>query len=323
MTVLKLFKKTVVSGVLGMASLTTFAAEFPTKPINIVVPFGAGSATDSLARGVAKGLSERLGQPVTVENKAGAGGNVGASFVARSQPDGYTLMMGTNGPMAANPSLYSNLPFDPVADFAQVALMGKLPMVLIANADVPSQRLSELIDDAKRNPGKINFGASNTTGRVWIELLKREAGIDVATIIYSNVGGMMTDLISGRVSYAIENVGPSVPQIAAGKVRALAVTSKERAAILAQTPTMAEDGIDDYDLTVWFALFAPKGTPDNVVELLNKEANAVLAGEEVQRLAAQIGMAPAPGSAGDLRRYQQAEVNNWKTLVELTGVTIQ
>lgn len=320
---LKIFKKTAAICAFSLASFATIAADFPNKPINIVVPFGAGSATDILARGVAKGLSERIGQPVTIENKAGAGGNVGASSVARSQPDGYTLLMGTNGPMAANASLFNNLPFHPVDDFEQVALMGRLPMVLIANADVKSRNLTELIKEAKQHPGTINFGASNTTGRVWIELLKREAGIDVATILYSNVGGMMTDLISGRVSYAFENVGPSMPQISAGKIRALAVTSKERAAILPAIPTMAEGNIDKHDLIVWFALFAPKGTPEKIVTLLNKEVNAVLMSEEVQRLASQIGMTVAPGTPAELKAYQQSEVNNWKQLIDLTGVTIQ
>lgn len=297
-------------------------AAYPDKPINIVVPFGAGSATDILARGMAKGLSERLGQPVTVENKAGAGGNIGANVVARSQPDGYTLMMGTNGPMAANVSLYNNLPHDPVADFAPVALMGKLPMVLIANPEVKARTLPELIQEARAKPGTINFGASNTTARVWIELLKRAADIDVATVLYSNVGGMMTDLISGRISYAFENVGPSLPQIAAGKIQAVAVTSKERAAFAPEVPTVGEGGLDKYDLVVWFAMFAPKGTPAEVIDRLNREANAVLKSDELQQLAKQIGMTPTPGSAADLKAYQASEVKNWRELVDLTGVSI-
>ncbi|MDF3847902.1 Bug family tripartite tricarboxylate transporter substrate binding protein [Achromobacter denitrificans] len=306
---------------LGAACMNASAA-FPDKPINMVVPFGAGSATDTLARGVAKGLSERLGQPVTVENKPGAGGGIGAAYVARSAPDGYTLLMGTNGPMAANASLYQRLPYDPVKDFAPVALMGRLPMILIGNADAKATTLPELIAAARAQPGVLNFGASNTTARVWVELLKRMADVDVATVLYSNVGGMMTDLMSGRITYAFENVGPSLPQIAAGKVRALAVTTPQRAPFAPDIPTVAESGLDKHELVVWFAMFAPRGTPAPVVERINAEVNRVLGTDELRQLSAQIGMTPAAGSPKDLEAYQESEVKNWRSLVDMTGVRI-
>lgn len=307
--------------VLGTACLTANAA-FPDKPINMVVPFGAGSATDTLARGVAKGLSERLGQPVTVENKPGAGGGIGAAYVARSAPDGYTLLMGTNGPMAANASLYQHLAYDPIKDFAPVALMGRLPMILIGNADAPATTLAELVAAAKAKPGTLNFGASNTTARVWVELLKSMAGIDVTTVLYSNVGGMMTDLMSGRISYAFENIGPSLPQVSAGKVRALAVTTPQRASFAPDIPTVAESGLDQHELVVWFAMFAPRGTPEPVVERINAEVNKVLETAELRQLSAQIGMTPAGGSAAALKTYQENEVQNWRKLVDMTGVRI-
>ncbi|MEI2417624.1 tripartite tricarboxylate transporter substrate binding protein [Orrella sp. JC864] len=297
-------------------------AAYPDKPIHIVVPFGAGSGTDTLARGLAKGLGEKLGQPVAVENKAGAGGGIGTSYVARSNADGYTLLLSTNGPMAANASLYRQLPYDPVEDFAPIVLMGRLPMILIANDDAPAASLQELIAAAKANPGAINFGASNTTARVWVELLKKMAGIDVTTVLYSNVGAMMTDLLSGRISYAFENVGPSLPQISAGKVRALAVTSPQRAAFAPGVPTVAESGFSEHELVVWIALFAPKGTPAEVVARINRAANELLQGEALRALAAQIGMAPAGGPPADLQAYQRAEVRNWRQLVDMTGVTI-
>ncbi|MCY1515657.1 hypothetical protein D9M68_502530 [compost metagenome] len=306
---------------LGAACMNASAA-FPDKPINMVVPFGAGSATDTLARSVAKGLSERLGQPVTVENKPGAGGGIGAAYVARSAPDGYTLLMGTNGPMAANASLYQRLPYNPIKDFAPVALMGRLPMILIGNADTKASTLPELIAAARAQPGALNFGASNTTARVWVELLKRMADVDVATVLYSNVGGMMTDLMSGRISYAFENVGPSLPQIAAGKVRALAVTTPQRASFAPDIPTVAESGLDKHELVVWFAMFAPRDTPPPVVARLNAEVNQVLATPELRQLATQIGMAPAAGSPADLKAYQEDEVKNWRNLVAMTGVRI-
>ncbi|MFE0841139.1 Bug family tripartite tricarboxylate transporter substrate binding protein [Achromobacter insolitus] len=306
---------------LGAACLNASAA-FPDKPINMVVPFGAGSATDTLARGVAKGLSERLGQPVTVENKPGAGGGIGAAYVARSAPDGYTVLMGTNGPMAANASLYQRLPYDPVKDFAPIALMGRLPMILIGNASAKATTLPELVAAAKAQPGAINFGASNTTARVWVELLRHMADIDVTTVLYSNVGGMMTDLMSGRISYAFENVGPSLPQIAAGKVRALAVTTPQRAPFAPDIPTVAESGLDRHELVVWFAMFAPRDTPAPIVERINAEVRQVLDTAELRQLSAQIGMTPAAGSPADLKAYQEDEVKNWRKLVDMTGVRI-
>lgn len=306
---------------LGAACLNASAA-FPDKPINMVVPFGAGSATDTLARGVAKGLSERLGQPVTVENKPGAGGGIGAAYVARSAPDGYTVLMGTNGPMAANASLYQRLPYDPVKDFAPIALMGRLPMILIGNASAKATTLPELVAAAKAQPGAINFGASNTTARVWVELLRHMADIDVTTVLYSNVGGMMTDLMSGRISYAFENVGPSLPQIAAGKVRALAVTTPQRAPFAPDIPTVAESGLDRHELVVWFAMFAPRDTPAPIVERINAEVRQVLDTAELRQLSAQIGMTPASGSPADLKAYQEDEVKNWRKLVDMTGVRI-
>jgi len=297
-------------------------AAFPDKPVNIVVPFGAGSSTDILARGVAQELSKVWGQPVTVDNKPGAGGAIGSSSVARSKPDGYTLLMGTNGPMAANPSLYKNLAYDPLRDFTPVVLMGRLPMVLIANKDTEPMNVTELVAVAKKHPGTLNFGASNTTARVWVELLKQMAGIDVATVLYSNVSGMMTDLISGRISYAFENVGPSLSQMQAGTVRALAVTTPERAAFSPDTPTIAESGLDKHQLVVWFALFAPDKTPQPVIDTVNKSVNQVLKTDSLKQLSLQIGMAPVGGSAQSLKQYQESEIRKWHDLVTLTGVQI-
>jgi len=317
----KLIKHMAFAITMSLGSTMALAA-YPDKPVNIVVPFGAGSATDTLARAMAQGLSEQWGQSVTVDNKPGAGGAIGASYVARSNPDGYTLLMGTNGPMAANPSLYKSLTYDPVKDFAPVALMGRLPMILIANKDTQPKNVQELIDFARANPGQLNFGASNTTARVWVELLKQMADVDVATVLYSNVGSMMTDLISGRITYAFENVGPSVSQISAGAVKALAVTTDERAAFSPDTPTIAEYGLDKHQLVVWFAMFAPRGTPQDIIDTVNKTANEVLKSEKVKQVSAQIGMTPAQGSDKDLRNYQQNEIKNWHELVKLTGVTI-
>lgn len=319
-------KRLVVASCLVLSSLlpagSVLAQTYPDKPVRIVVPFGAGSATDILSRAIAKGLTERLGQPVVVDNRAGAGGNIGAESVARAPADGYTLVMATNGPFAANVSLYRKLPYDPIADFEPVALMGRLPMILIANRETPASDVAALIRHAKERPGSLSFGASNTTARVWVELLKDMSGIDVGTVLYKNVGAMVTDLISGQIAYAFENVGPTLPLIRSEKIKAIAVTSPKRAAFAPDTPTIAESGLTRHELVVWFALFAPKGTPAAVVDRLNAEVNVLLASPELQQTAAQIGMEPAGGSPRDLADYHVAEVEKWRGFVASTGIRI-
>ncbi len=307
----------------GLALGAPAHAAYPDRPITIIVPFGAGSGTDMVARGIAKGLTEKLGQPVAVDNKTGAGGGIGASFVARSAPDGYTLLMGTNGPMAANASLYSKLPYDPAADFEPVALMGKLPMIMIGSKQAPAKDLKAVIAQAKAAPGTLNFGASNTTARVWVELLKKMAGIQVETVLYKDVSSMMTDLISGRIQYAFENVGPSLAQIHSGKLNAVAVTAAQRASFAPEIPATGEYGLNEYELVVWYAMFAPKNTPAAIVQRINEAANEVLRTPEMQRLAKQVGLEPAPGSAEDFKAYQRQEIRKWKDLVDMTGVKIE
>lgn len=298
------------------------ASTYPSKSIRMIVPFGAGSSTDIFARAVAKGLNDELGQAVVVENRAGAGGNIGSATVANAQADGYTLIMGTNGPFAANVSLYSDLPYDPLEDFEPVALMGRLPMVLIANPSEAASNLDELIAQARANPGELNFGASNTTARVWVELLKDMADIDVETVLYANVGSMLTDLIGGRISYAFENVGASLAALQSEQVKPLAVTTPQRAKFAPEVPTVAESGFDEHELVVWFAVFAPKDTPVEVVERLNTALNAVLETDEVLNTAEQISLSPVGGTPDDLAQYHAAEVDKWRDLVEMTGIRI-
>lgn len=302
---------------------TANAQTYPTKPIRIVVPFGAGAGVDILARGVGKTLTERLGQPVVVENRPGAGGNIGTEVVAKAAPDGYTLVMGSNGPFAANVSLYDKLPFDPLKDLSPVILMGRLPMILVANDAVSAASVTGMIQLAKSRPGTLNFGASNTTARVWIELLKSMTGINVATVPYKNVGALLTDLMGGQIQYAFENVGPSLPLIRANKIKALAVTSQKRASFASQIPAFGEFGLTRYDLVVWLAMFAPKGTPAEIIQRLNAEINKIMQeSPEIVQLIASIGMEPAGGSPGQLGEYHKAEIAKWDELVKATGVRL-
>lgn len=300
-----------------------FGQEYPSKPIRIVVPFGPGAGVDTLARGVGKLLTERLGQPVVIENRPGAGGNIGVETVAKATPDGYTLLMGSNGPLAANVSLYEKLPFDPAKDLAPIVLMGRLPMILIANNAAPAGSVSDLVRLAKSSPGAVNFGASNTTARVWIDLMGRMTNTKSETVQYKNVGTLLGDLMGGQIQYAFENVGPSMPQIRAGKVKALAVTSHKRAGFAPEIPSFGEFGLTRYDLVVWYALFAPKGTPADIVQRLNAEVNKMMRdAPEIAQLSAAIGMEIEGGAPEQLGEFQKAEIAKWDELVRTTGIKL-
>lgn len=297
-------------------------AAYPERPITVVVPFGAGSGTDAIARAVAQGLTEKLGQATVVTNKPGAGGIIGASFVAKSEPDGYTLLLATSGPMAANASLYSTLAYDPQADFVPIAIVAKRPMVVLASKEAPSHTFSQIVAEAKAHPGKINFGASNTTSRVFVELMKKSQGIEVETVLYKDVGALMTDLISGRVSYAFEDAGPSLPQIQADQVNLVAVADKKRAAFAPNAPATSEFGFDDHGMVTWYAVFAPKNTPADIVAKLNETINDYIKGPEMRDMAKLVGLELTNVMPAEFKEFQKHEVEKWKQLVELTGVKL-
>lgn len=302
---------------------SAFGQEYPSRPIRLVVPFGPGAGVDILARGVGKLLTERLGQPVVVENRPGAGGNIGVDAVAKAAPDGYTLLMGSNGPLAANVSLYEKLTFDPAKDLTPIVLMGRLPMIVVANNGAPAGSMSDLVRLAKSSPGAVNFGASNTTARVWIDLIGRMTDTRSETVQYKNVGTLLGDLMGGQIQYAVENVGPSMPQIRAGKIRALAVTSHKRAGFAPEIPSFGELGLTRYDLVVWYAMFAPKGTPAEIVQRLNHELNKMMREEpEIARLAASVGMEVEGGTPEQLGEFQKAEIAKWDALVRTTGIKL-
>jgi len=311
-------------GVLVGASLASPAAlaAYPERPITIVVPFGAGSGTDAIARMVAQGLSDKLGQPAAVANKPGAGGIIGASSVANSPGDGYTLLVATSGPMAANASLYSKLAYDPQADFEPIAIVAKRPMVILASKEAKGKTFADIVAEAKANPGKVNFGSSNTTSRVFVELLKKSQDVQVETVLYKDVGGLMTDLISGRVSYVFEDAGPSLTQIKADRVNLVAVADKKRAGFAPDTPATSEYGFDDHGLVTWYAVFAPKNTPPEIVAKLNQTINQYVRGPEMKKMADDVGLELVNVTPAEFKEFQKGEIAKWKHLVEITGVKL-
>ncbi len=298
------------------------AAQFPSRPIRIVVPFPPGGVTDRLARMVAQKMQEGWGQPVVVENRPGASGMIAAEAVAKSAPDGYTLMMGHIGTHAINVSLFSKLPYDPVKDFAPVSLLVSVPNVLLVHPSVPANSVQELVALAKARPGTLNFASpgSGTSGHMSAELFKSLAGIDIVHVPYKGPGPALQDLVAGQVNMLFDTVASSMPQVRGGKLKGLAVTTRERSAIAPDVPTMAEAGVAGYEIAPWFAAYAPAGTPPAVVDKLQAEMARILSLPEVRTaFIDQQGMTLIASSPAELGAHTQREIAKWAEVVKATG----
>lgn len=298
------------------------AQNYPTRAVTIVVPYAAGTGVDALARALASNLGKSFGQPMVVENRPGAGTNIGTAYVARSKPDGYTLVLAANSGLAANKSLYSNLGFDPQSDLTPIAFIGKGAMVVLATPASGVRSMEQLVQLAKADPSKINFGAANTTARVWIELIKSATGIDAQTILYTNAGGMLNDLLGGQINFSVENTGTSRALIRSGKLIPLAVTSKARGKFNANVPTLSELGTTNIEVDTWYAVYAPKGTPREVVTKLNSAINALKKNEAYVRALDFVEYAGGGGTPEELGSFQAAEIRKWRQLVDQTGIRL-
>ena len=300
------------------------APAYPTKPVRIVVPFPAGGATDILARAVAQKLTETWGQAFVVDNRPGAGGNIGSELVAKAAPDGYTLEMGTVGTHAINASLYAKMPYDHVKDFAPIILVAGVPNVLVVNPAVPVNSVQELIAYAKANPGKLNFASSGSGTSIHLsgELFKVMAGVQMTHIPYKGSAPALADLLGGQVQLMFDNLPPSLPQIKGGKLRALGVTSAARAPALPDTPTIAESGLPGFDASSWFGLLAPAGTPPAIIAKLNTEIAKWLATPEAKEKLVAIGANIAGGTPEDFARHIQAETAKWAKVVKESGAKV-
>ena len=300
------------------------AQAYPTKPIRIVVPFPAGGTTDVLARAAAQKLAETLGQPAVVDNRPGAGGNIGAELVAKSAPDGYTLLMGTVGTHAINPGLYPKLPYDHVKDFAPVILVAGVPNVLVINPALPVNSVQELIAYAKANPGKLNFASSGngTSIHLSAELFKTMAGVQMTHVPYKGSAPALQDLVGGQVQLMFDNLPSSLALIKGGKLKALAVTSATRAAALPDVPTLAESGLPGFEASSWFGLLAPTGTPPPVIARLNGEIAKWLATPEAKEKLLAQGANAAGGTPEDFARFITAETAKWQKVVKESGAKV-
>lgn len=288
------------------------AQDYPNRPIKIIVPFPAGQASDAIARLVGEQLGRNLGQPVVIDNKAGAGGNIGTDAGAKAPADGYTLTMATAAlPISKN--VYAKLPFDPEKDFAPVTLMTITPLVLVARPSLPTDSVASLVDAARKAPGKMTFASSGigTSHQLSGELLKALANIDLLHVPYKGSAPAHIDLMAGTVDIMFDNIVPVTPHIKSGKLKALAVTTKTRAPTLPDVPTMAESGYPNFEAVAWFGLLAPAGTPSAIVERLSKEVNAILKTPEIAARLASMGAIVQGTPPEEFGRFMSAEVKKW------------
>jgi len=294
------------------ASLTAMGQAYPNKPIKAIVPFAAGSATDQIGRAFAAKMAETLGQAIVVENKAGVNGMLGADAVAKSAPDGYTLMMGTNSTNAALKSLMKKLPYDQDTAFAPVAYLGSVPLIIAVNNNVPAKTLRELVDMAKAKPGEVTFASASTSQLVSASMMTSMAGVQMNNIPYKSGPAAMTDLLGGQVMMFSADFAVTLPQVKAGKIRGLAVTSTKRSAVIPELPTVNEAlGLKDYELIAYFAIYAPAGTPADVIAKLNAAANAAANSKDLQEKFAPIGFSVEPGTPDDLAKRGAKETAKW------------
>ncbi|ANN78973.1 Bug family tripartite tricarboxylate transporter substrate binding protein [Bordetella flabilis] len=298
-------------------------AAYPDKPVRVVVGFSAGGTTDVIARIMAKELTEAFGQSFVVENKPGAGSNIGAEYVARATPDGYTLYF-VAVTSAINQTLYPKLNFDLVKDFTPIALAAKVPNVLVVNPQVPVKSVKELVDYAKAHPGKLAFASSGSGTSIHMagELFKLEAGIDVLHVPYKGSAPALTDLIGGQVQFMFDNMPSSWPHVQAGKLRALAVTTKERSPTAPDLPTMAESGFPKFDVSSWFGLIGPAKLPPDVVKALNAAMVKALDKPEVKDAFDKLGAVPGKTTPQEFGQFIQSEVTQWGTVVKASGARV-
>ena len=296
---------------------------YPTKPIRIVAPSTPGDAPDVIARLVADKLSVALGQQVVVDNKPGAGGVVGSESVAKSAPDGYTLIMGNAGSHGINAAVYSRLPYDIQRDFAPVSQVAIAPNVMVINPSVPANSVAEFLAYAKSQPGKLSYasGGNGSSAHMSMELFKSMAGIDVQHIPYKGSSPALTDLIGGQVAVFIGNMPPTVPHIKSGKLRALAVTTRTRSALMPELPTIA-DTLPGYETVAWFGVLAPAGTPPDVVNKLSAEIGKIARSPEMREKLVAMGAEPVGGTPEEFKAVIDRDIAKWKPLAQKVGIKV-
>ncbi len=300
------------------------ATAYPSKPIRLVVPFPAGGSLDVVARAIGQKLTEAWGQPVVIDNRPGAGGNIGADLVAKSAPDGYTILEGALSTHAVNVSLYAKMPYDPVKDFAPITLVAVTPNVLVLNTSFPVNTVPELLAYARTNPGKLSFGSGSngSAGHLAGELFKTEAGVDMVHIPYKGGAPALQALLAGDTQLMFDNLANSAAQIKAGKLKALAVTTAKRSALMPELPTLSETGLPGFDIYTWWGFMAPAGTPKAIVAKLNTEVKRILASPEMKAFFAQQGAEPAADTPEEFAALIKSEIDKYARIVKQSGAKV-
>jgi tripartite-type tricarboxylate transporter receptor subunit TctC len=309
----------------GLGGGSSAAAQsFPAKPATLVVPFPPGGPLDATGRAIAQKLTEAWGQSVIVENKPGAGGNIGADYVAKSRPDGYTVVMGALSTHAVNPSLYPKMPYDAKKDFAPITLVAVTPNVLVVNPELPVHSVKELIDYAKANPGKLSFGSGSigSAGHLAGELFKVDAGVDMVHVPYKGAAPAMQALLAGDTQLMFDNLASAMSQVKAGKLRALAVTTAQRSKLAPDLPTMSEAGLRGFDISTWFGLLAPAGTPPAIVDKWNADVTKILSAPDMRERLASQGAEAAPDTPAEFTKFIDAELVKYARIVKASGAKV-
>ena len=309
-----------VAAALMLATASLHAAEYPEKPVTFIVPFPAGSATDTLARVVGQEVTNEVKQRVLVDPRGGGGGNIGAQAAARAPADGYTVLIATNTTHAANQHLYKQLPYHPVKDFAPVSGLAQGYQIMVVNPRVPAQRVSEFIALAKKNPGKLTFGQGSSSARVAVELFQQMSGTKLLHVPYKGNPLAMQDLIGGHIDMMIVDMPTGLPQVQSGKVRALAVTSRARSSLTPELPTIDEAGVKGYEMTYWFGAYVPVKTPDATVRRLNELLVRAIASEPVKAHFAKNALVSFPTTPEELAKFQTAEGEKWGRIIKAAGI---
>jgi len=322
---MKLSKLISVS-LLGLVSLVTTASfaqtNYPTKPINFIVPYGAGGGADSRSRQIAQKMSVILKQPIIVDNKPGAGGNIGTEFISRAAPDGYTIGMGNFAPMAVNKTLFGNLRYDPETDITPIVLIEKGPLVLVVNPNSPYKTVQDIVAAAKAKPGVLTFSSGGIGGshQLSAELFKQNAGIDMIHVPYKSGSAGLTDLMAGNVTMMFDQMYSAMPSIKADKLRPIAITSKKRSPLLPNIPTFAEAGYPKVEVLNWQGLIAPKGTPKAIIDQLNAAANEALKDPQLRELMLSQGNEIGGGSPAEFSALIKSESAKWSAVVKTANI---
>lgn len=313
----RMISLTLVAAILFFTATGSFAQGYPQKAIRLVVPYTPGGTTDILARTIGQKLTEAWGQPIVVENRSGAGGNIGTELVAKAPPDGYTLLMGSIGPNAVNATLYSKLPYDPVKDFVPVTQVAWNHLVLVVQPSLQAKSVKDLIALAKNQPGQLNFASfgNGTSSHLALELFKAMAGVDLIHIPYRGSGPALIDLMGGRAQGMFDAIPASMPHVKSGKLRALAVASNKRSVVAPDLPTVAEAGVPGFAASGWFGIFTPGGTPRGIVTKLNAEIVKILNMTEVRDRLTKMGSEPVTSTPEEFASFVNSEIAKWAKVV--------